>query len=111
MELEAFESMLEEMEDAKLVTFVIRRQHLFSPEQKKVVGEIVTKRLPPEKWKDIVETLRRSDVDLRPIAAKPRAETESSTSQKKSTYQQYFFLILLIISVVVAIWALKNNAE
>lgn len=104
MDIEVFEQRLEQLDKDALVTFVIRRQHQFSPEEKEVVQRLVSAKLPPDVWQVHVEKLRRDGVDLTPLH-KPNLPT-----QKTSGTNITFMLWLLVLSVVLGLGVLVYSS-
>ncbi len=104
MDIEVFEQRLEQLDKDALVTFVIRRQHQFSPEEKEVVQRLVSAKLPPDVWQVHVEKLRRDGVDLTPLH-KPKLSTP-----KTSNTNNPLMIWLLIFSLVVGLGALVYSS-
>ncbi len=99
MDIDVFEQRLDALDKDALVTFVIRRQHQFTPEEKDVVQRVVASKLPPDVWKNHVDKLRRDGVDLTPLNRPKPAETKTTGSSSTMIW-------ILMITLIVGLGAL-----
>lgn len=99
MDIDVFEQRLDRLDKDALATFIIRRQHQFSPEEKEVVQRILAAKLPPDAWRNHVDKLRRDGVDLTPLN-KPQAAVKNKATGNPT------MVLILVISLVLGLGAL-----
>ena len=95
----SFEKKLYSLSDEELVRFALRRKRHLSEEQQEIFVEVVRDRLPPDRWRRLVDAAKEDPEFAKKLHPKvhPSAPLESSGSKK-----WFGWVLLGTVLVVVA---------